>query len=88
MLVLTRRAGESLVIGGGITITVMDIRGDSVRLGIDAPREVRVDRAEILQAVEAENLAAVKADDATEDALRALAERTKPKAPRDKAPRE
>jgi carbon storage regulator len=78
MLVLTRRAGESLVIDGGITITVMDVRGDSVRVGIDAPREVRVHRSEILAAVEAENRAAVTADESTKDALRALAARTKP----------
>lgn len=72
MLVLTRRAGESLVIDGGITFTVIEVRGDSVRLGIEAPREVRVHRAEVLEAVRAENAAAAGADDGVADALRSL----------------
>jgi carbon storage regulator len=72
MLVLTRRAGESLVVDGGITITIMDVRGESVRVGIDAPRETRVHRKEILDAVEAENRAAVTADEATAAAIRKL----------------
>jgi carbon storage regulator len=47
MLVLTRRTGEEIVIGGNIRITVTGIRGDRVRLGITAPEKVRVDRAEV-----------------------------------------
>ncbi len=49
MLVLTRKAGEKVIIGGGITITVLSCDGRGVRLGIDAPREVRVVRAELLE---------------------------------------
>ena len=47
MLVLTRKAGESIVIDDQIKITVLDIGGGKIRLGIDAPREVPVDRAEV-----------------------------------------
>jgi carbon storage regulator len=48
MLVLSRRPGESVVLGEDITITVLEVRGDVVRVGIDAPRSVRVHRAELL----------------------------------------
>jgi carbon storage regulator len=63
MLVLSRRVGERLLIGDDIVITVIEVRGDGVRLGIDAPREVRVHRAEVLEAVQAANLAASAVDD-------------------------
>jgi carbon storage regulator len=72
MLVLSRRAGERLVIGGTITLTVIEVRGDTVRLGIDAPRDVRVHRAEVLEAVTASNVEAGQADVSTEEALRRL----------------
>ena len=49
MLVLTRRAGETIVIEGGIRVTVVSVQGDRVRLGITAPDSVRVDREEIHQ---------------------------------------
>lgn len=52
MLVLSRRVGESIVIGDGdeqVTVTVLEVRGDVVRVGIDAPRSVRVHRAELLE---------------------------------------
>ena len=47
MLVLTRRLGESLVIDGGITVTVVAAHGDRIRLGIIAPPSIRVDRKEV-----------------------------------------
>lgn len=72
MLVLSRRVGERLMIGEDIVITVIDVRNDGVRIGIDAPRHVRVHRAEILEAVTRANQEAAAADDATVDALRAL----------------
>ena len=46
MLVLNRKPGEKVVIGGGITLTVVEVRRDRVRLGIDAPAQVRILRAE------------------------------------------
>jgi carbon storage regulator len=63
MLILSRRAGESLTIGDEITITVVGINGNQVRLGITAPREVRVLRDEIYQAIQEENRAAATASD-------------------------
>ena len=59
MLVLTRRAGESIVIGDDVRVVVLDVHGDTVRLGIDAPRSVQVHRAEVYAEVQAANAAAV-----------------------------
>ena len=65
MLVLTRRTQQSIVIGDGIVITVLDIRGDQIRLGIRAPRDVPVYREELLTAVGESNLSAVLGADGT-----------------------
>ena len=62
MLVITRRSGERVVLGDDITITVLEISGSTVRLGIDAPTEVPVYRHEIWLAVKAENQAAAAAE--------------------------
>lgn len=70
MLVLTRRIGESILIDGEIEVTLLDIKGDSVRIGVNAPRETRIQRAEIVSAVGAENTAA--AADAGADAAAVL----------------
>jgi carbon storage regulator len=59
MLVLTRRPGESVVIGNNIVVTVLEVRGEQIRLGIDAPRSVTVHREEIYRQVMSENVAAV-----------------------------
>lgn len=72
MLVLSRRVGERLMIGDDIVVTVIEVRGDGVRLGIDAPREVRVHRAEVLEAVRAANVAASAVDDDAVAQLRSL----------------
>ena len=55
MLILTRRMGESLVIGDNITITVLGGKGNQTRLGVDAPRDVSVHREEILNRIQADN---------------------------------
>jgi carbon storage regulator len=60
MLVLTRKAGESIVIGNEVVITVLEVRGGQIRLGVDAPRNLAVHRAEIYQQVMEENQAASK----------------------------
>ncbi|MBD7957420.1 carbon storage regulator CsrA [Microbacterium sp. Sa4CUA7] len=76
MLVLTRRVGERLLIGDDIEVTVLDVKGDSVRIGIQAPRETRIQRAEIVAAVATENVSAAHAGADDESALlRALARR-------------
>jgi carbon storage regulator len=55
MLVLSRHRDETIMIGDDVEITVVDIRGDKVRLGVHAPREVRVHRKEVYQAIQQEN---------------------------------
>lgn len=72
MLVLSRRVGEKLLIGDDVVVTVIEVRSDGVRLGIEAPREIRVHRAEVIAAVERANVEAVKASEATAAALRKL----------------
>ncbi|MAI93421.1 MAG: carbon storage regulator [Halieaceae bacterium] len=52
MLILTRRVGESLMIGDDVTITVLGVKGNQVRIGVDAPKEVAVHREEILNRIE------------------------------------
>ena len=59
MLVLSRKKNESIVIDGSIVITVVEIRGDKVRLGIEAPREVPTHRQEIFAAIAAEATSSV-----------------------------
>jgi carbon storage regulator len=58
MLMMTRRAGQKIVLGDNITIEVVEVAGNTVRLGVDAPRSVPVYREEIWTAVRAENEAA------------------------------
>lgn len=57
MLVLSRRVGESIVIGDDVTVTVLEVRGDVVRVGIAAPRSVTVHREELLRELEETNRA-------------------------------
>ncbi|SDK00607.1 carbon storage regulator, CsrA [Cryobacterium psychrotolerans] len=71
MLVLTRKSGEKILIGDDIVITVLDARGDSIRIGIDAPRGVKIQRDEVVRAVTEANLAASQADEKAEDRLKA-----------------
>jgi carbon storage regulator len=61
MLVITRKPGERICLGDDVTITVLDVAGSTVRIGIEAPAEVRVYRHEIWAAVQAENRAAAEA---------------------------
>ena len=57
MLVLSRQRDESIIIGDDIVVTIVDIRGDKVRLGIDAPNHISVHRQEIYEAIKRENAA-------------------------------
>jgi carbon storage regulator len=67
MLVLSRQRDESIMIGDNVQITVVDIRGDKVRLGIDAPPDISVHRKEVFDAIQRENrkAAGVTAEDLT-----------------------
>ena len=58
MLVLSRKKNESIVINNDITIVVVEIRGDKVRLGVEAPKEVPVHRREVYEAIRRNNVAA------------------------------
>jgi carbon storage regulator len=60
MLVLSRQRDESIIIGDNIVVTIVDVRGDKVRLGIEAPREVSVHRREVYEAIQRENREASK----------------------------
>lgn len=75
MLVLTRRPGESIVIGQNIVVTVIEIKGGQVRIGIDAPRDIQVHREEVFEQVRQQNIAAVAS---AEDAKKAIGDRERP----------
>ena len=60
MLILSRKVDEKVVIGDDIIISIVEIRGDQVRIGIDAPKKVKVFRQEVYDAIRAENKAASK----------------------------
>lgn len=55
MLILTRRIGEVLCIGDDVTVTVLDVRGNQIRLGINAPKSIQVHRQEIYAKIQIEN---------------------------------
>ena len=62
MLVLSRHRDESIMIGDDVVITIVDIRGDKVRLGIDAPQDIPVHRQEVYEAIKRENRKAAQTD--------------------------
>lgn len=62
MLALTRKKGESLVVNNNIEITVLEIRGDQIKIGISAPKNVPVYRKEVYLQIQKENEASLKAD--------------------------
>ena len=73
MLVLTRKPGQSIMIGDEVEVQVLSVAGEKVRLGITAPREVAIFRNEVYERIESEN---GRADDVTNEALERLATRS------------
>ena len=72
MLVLTRHANQSIMIGQDVVITVLEVRGDQVRIGIKAPRHVEVHREEVFAALQRSNRSAASPSAEALDALDAL----------------
>lgn len=63
MLALTRKVGERIVIGDDIVVTVAGVKGDNIRITVDAPKEIKIYRGEIYDAIVAENLQASVSND-------------------------
>lgn len=81
MLVLSRRVGDSVVIGDDVTVTVLEVRGDVVRLGVDAPRDVAVRRQELLTELADSNRAAASpSPTAVSDLSKLVSRRNRPEA--------
>jgi carbon storage regulator len=80
MLVLTRKPGQSIMIGDGVEVQVLSVAGEKVRLGITAPRDVSIFRNEVYDRIESENATRGREEDsgtnaAVEDALERLSSR-------------
>ncbi len=69
MLALTRKKGDSIVINDNIEITVLDVQGDQVRLGINAPRNITIHRKEIYEQIKQENIVAAQNSKSTVEVL-------------------
>ena len=79
MLVLSRQRDESIMIGDNIVVTIVDIRGDKVRLGINAPSEIPVHRQEVYEAIQRENLRASRLEPGDKQNIGTFANRAGPR---------
>ena len=69
MLALTRKKGDSIIINDNIEITILDVQGDQIRLGINAPRSITVHRKEIYEQIKQENMVAANTSKSTVEVL-------------------
>jgi carbon storage regulator len=83
MLVLSRHRDESIMIGDDVVVTIVDIRGDKVRLGIDAPQSIPVHRQEVYEAIQRENRRASQTDPEATRTVAPPREARPPREPRD-----
>ena len=74
MLVLTRKSNQSVILGDGIEVTVLSVRGDQVSLGFSAPADMRIHRKEVFEAIQAENRMAAGASGASLNGLKGFLE--------------
>jgi carbon storage regulator len=72
MLILSRKVDEQIKIGENITITIIEVRGDQVKVGVEAPKSVKVFRQEVYNEIQKENKAAASADTSKLDSLSKL----------------
>lgn len=79
MLVLTRKIDECLMIGDDVEVMVVDIDGDQVKIGIEAPRDIPIHRKEVYEEIQRENIAAAQAEGASDETTRSVAEFIKEK---------
>jgi len=77
LLVLTRKKGEKIVIGDNIVLTVVDIKGDQIQLGIEAPRDIPVHREEVYKEIQEENVRALEAKGVDLESIQKLLEKKK-----------
>ena len=82
MLILTRRVGENVIVGDDIVISIIEVRGDAVRVGIEAPRSLSVHREEVwLELRRANAQAAASTDEAVDAVVEGLRTERRPKSP-------
>ena len=72
MLILSRKINEKIKIGSDITLTIIEVRGDQVKIGVEAPKHVKVFREEVFQAIQEENKAAAASALSAQDDLSVL----------------
>jgi carbon storage regulator len=88
MLVLSRQRDESIMIGDDVEMIIVDVRGDKVRLGITAPKEIPVHRREIYDAIQREKAEKKQAAEPSNDEPKAKPEQKTPKADKEQQPSE